>query len=505
MSAQDVRDRLGDRFRLLSGSRRGLERHQTLRHAVAWSYDLLDDDERTRVGTLFGVRRRVRSGRRHRHLRTASTSTRCWMCWIRWCASRWSPSSGSNGHARYGMLETIRQFAEEQLAATGTIDEVRDRHAALLRRAGHRPLGPVGRARLPRRGRLGRRRVRQPARRVPLGRRPRRPGRPRPPSPPTPPCWRSSCSGSSRSGGPKRSSPPPPPPISLNSPASTPPPASAVTSDASTPPSPTPTTGAGIAGRSPLRPLRPRLEPRFVAAVAHLIAGGDLDRYVGDLRRSRPPARPRPRHRSRHAAVPAAGGRAGRRGPGHRRRDRDRRPRPRQPGLDRLRAASAPGGPSPTPTPPAPSTPFVRRSPSPRSSAIPFLEARIAHERRRPRNGPRRPRPGPRAVRHRHRRLPPGRQPSSTWPPRSPTWPCSSTASNNPRSPPPSTAPAPTTPPTPPGSSTFPTAVDHLRAVLGETAFDQCVAAGAAMEPADAVAYARDQIQAARRQIADVT
>ena len=47
MSAQDVRDRLGDRFRLLSGSRRGLERHQTLRHAVQWSYDLLDDDERT--------------------------------------------------------------------------------------------------------------------------------------------------------------------------------------------------------------------------------------------------------------------------------------------------------------------------------------------------------------------------------------------------------------------------------------------------------------------------
>ena len=33
------------------------------------------------------------------------------------------------GHARYGMLETIRQFAEDQLAATGTIDEVRDRHA----------------------------------------------------------------------------------------------------------------------------------------------------------------------------------------------------------------------------------------------------------------------------------------------------------------------------------------------------------------------------------------
>jgi tetratricopeptide (TPR) repeat protein len=34
------------------------------------------------------------------------------------------------GHARYGMLETIRQFAEEQLAATDTVEAVRDRHAA---------------------------------------------------------------------------------------------------------------------------------------------------------------------------------------------------------------------------------------------------------------------------------------------------------------------------------------------------------------------------------------
>ena len=35
MSPAEVRDRLGDRFRLLAGPRRGLERHQTLRHAVA--------------------------------------------------------------------------------------------------------------------------------------------------------------------------------------------------------------------------------------------------------------------------------------------------------------------------------------------------------------------------------------------------------------------------------------------------------------------------------------
>jgi hypothetical protein len=36
---------LADRFRLLSGSRRGLERHQTLRHTAGWSYDLLVGDD----------------------------------------------------------------------------------------------------------------------------------------------------------------------------------------------------------------------------------------------------------------------------------------------------------------------------------------------------------------------------------------------------------------------------------------------------------------------------
>ena len=46
MTASEVRDRLDQRFRLLVGSRRGLARHQTLRHAVAWSYDLLDDAEK---------------------------------------------------------------------------------------------------------------------------------------------------------------------------------------------------------------------------------------------------------------------------------------------------------------------------------------------------------------------------------------------------------------------------------------------------------------------------
>jgi predicted ATPase len=47
MTAIEVRDRLDQRFRLLVGPRRGLAHHHTLRHAVAWSYDLLYDAEKT--------------------------------------------------------------------------------------------------------------------------------------------------------------------------------------------------------------------------------------------------------------------------------------------------------------------------------------------------------------------------------------------------------------------------------------------------------------------------
>lgn len=47
MTATQLRDRLGRRFRLLKGVRRGVERHQTLQATVAWSYDLLTADERS--------------------------------------------------------------------------------------------------------------------------------------------------------------------------------------------------------------------------------------------------------------------------------------------------------------------------------------------------------------------------------------------------------------------------------------------------------------------------
>jgi predicted ATPase len=129
MSVQDVRDHLGDRFRLLSGSRRGLERHQTLRQAVQWSYDLLGDDERTVLQCCS-----VFAG----GFDLAAATTICEhaddyaVLDVLESLARKSLITVEpvGGHARYGMLETIRQFAEEHLAAIDTISHVRDRHAA---------------------------------------------------------------------------------------------------------------------------------------------------------------------------------------------------------------------------------------------------------------------------------------------------------------------------------------------------------------------------------------
>jgi hypothetical protein len=58
MSPADVASHLDERFRLLTGKRRGrVERHQTLRATVEWSYQLLDDNERAvfdRLGVFAG-------------------------------------------------------------------------------------------------------------------------------------------------------------------------------------------------------------------------------------------------------------------------------------------------------------------------------------------------------------------------------------------------------------------------------------------------------------------
>ncbi len=129
MSPTDVRDRLGDRFRLLSGGRRGLERHQTLRHAVQWSYELLTDDECVvlRHASVFAdgfdvaaITELCGSFDEYVMLDLVDSLVR---------KSLVTAQQSPGGRARYGLLESIRQFAEDELAATGAVGDVRDRHS----------------------------------------------------------------------------------------------------------------------------------------------------------------------------------------------------------------------------------------------------------------------------------------------------------------------------------------------------------------------------------------
>ena len=128
MTASEVRDRLDHRFRLLVGSRRGLERHHTLRHAVAWSYDLLDDAEKTLLErcSVFAGGFDLQSA-----CAVAGSDDDYAILDLLDALVRKSllVADRSSGRTRFSMLETIRQFAEEQLVARGERREVRTAHA----------------------------------------------------------------------------------------------------------------------------------------------------------------------------------------------------------------------------------------------------------------------------------------------------------------------------------------------------------------------------------------
>ena len=130
MTPIEVRDRLDDRFKLLVGSRRGLERHQTLRHAVAWSYDLLDDAEKVLLErcSVFAGGFDLQSAcavaglddpDEYAVLDRLDALVRKSLL----IADR------SSGRTRFSMLETIRQFAGGQLVAGGSATEARTAHA----------------------------------------------------------------------------------------------------------------------------------------------------------------------------------------------------------------------------------------------------------------------------------------------------------------------------------------------------------------------------------------
>jgi hypothetical protein len=130
MSAGDLADRLDESFRILSGSAKtALPRQRTLQATIDWSHDLLEPEERAvfRRAAMFvggfdlGAAEAVCSGDDVDgwavvdHLDSLVDK------------SLLEVSHGE--HARFRMLEPIRQFAQEQLQRSGESSRILGRHA----------------------------------------------------------------------------------------------------------------------------------------------------------------------------------------------------------------------------------------------------------------------------------------------------------------------------------------------------------------------------------------
>ncbi|MDT5075797.1 MAG: hypothetical protein QOJ80_434 [Mycobacterium sp.] len=130
MTLVELRDRLDQRFRLLVGSRRGMERHQTLRHAVAWSYDLLDDTEQRLLErcSVFAGGFDLESA--CAVAGSDGVDEYVVLALLDALVRKSLLTAGrSSGRTRYSMLETIRQFGEELLVERGEATAIRTIHA----------------------------------------------------------------------------------------------------------------------------------------------------------------------------------------------------------------------------------------------------------------------------------------------------------------------------------------------------------------------------------------
>ena len=135
LSVGEINKRLHDRFKLLSGgSRVALERQQTLRALVSWSYDLLQQQEQMlldRLSVFVGgfdldaaesvCGAEPLSSNDVLDLVTSLVEKSLVMV------------KQEDGWSRYGMLETIREFAREHLIEPGaTISPQRQYDTAII-------------------------------------------------------------------------------------------------------------------------------------------------------------------------------------------------------------------------------------------------------------------------------------------------------------------------------------------------------------------------------------
>ncbi|HZI29552.1 MAG TPA: protein kinase [Gemmatimonadaceae bacterium] len=127
LSVEQIRSRLDDRFRLLTGGRSAVPRQQTLLATIQWSYDQLSAEEQSLLRALS-----VFSGGWTLESATAIADStdefEVLDLLTRLIDKSLVQVEQVAGEARYGMLETVRQYALEKLVESGEADAVRERH-----------------------------------------------------------------------------------------------------------------------------------------------------------------------------------------------------------------------------------------------------------------------------------------------------------------------------------------------------------------------------------------
>lgn len=131
LSPEALLAQMTDRLRLLTGGARDLPtRQQTMRETIAWSYDHLTQDEQTafwRLSVFVGgwtlpAATTVLAQQESETLAVLERLERQSLLRV----------TETSGEPRFTMLETIRAFGVEQLAASGADAEIRDRHATAV-------------------------------------------------------------------------------------------------------------------------------------------------------------------------------------------------------------------------------------------------------------------------------------------------------------------------------------------------------------------------------------
>jgi non-specific serine/threonine protein kinase len=139
LSLPDLVQRLEQLFRVLGGGRRGTNpRHQTLQTAIAWSYNLCTQAERTLWARLSAFSGSFDVAAVEQVCADPDTTRQEVMHTLIGLVDKSVVLRDSAAAARYRLPETLRQFGVKQLASAGAGDKYRARHLSYCVRAARR-------------------------------------------------------------------------------------------------------------------------------------------------------------------------------------------------------------------------------------------------------------------------------------------------------------------------------------------------------------------------------